>query len=166
MKTAIVAGAVLLTATGALADHATVIDGDTIRIHGETYDLYGIDAPEQGRTCKTPKGGTWPCGEAATLTLQSIVAGLEVACEELDIEADARAPEKVAKCKAAGQDISQDMVRSGFAWADLRYSDAYVKDEWIARLRRKGIWRVPTLPPWDDGSYRREHQASSGPDDP
>lgn len=143
LRTATIASAVLLTASAALADHATVVDGDTIRLHGETYRLHGIDAPEPTETCMTPKGGTWPCGKAATLTLQSIVTGIEVECVEMGTDANDR---KVARCEAAGHDIGWNMVQSGFAWADRDVSRDYVEDEAEARARRQGIWRAPAPP--------------------
>jgi endonuclease YncB( thermonuclease family) len=35
-----------------LTGRASVIDGDTIAIHGERIRLFGIDAPESRQTCE------------------------------------------------------------------------------------------------------------------
>ncbi len=47
--------AICLLATPALADVAgtvTVIDGDTIEVHGQRIRLHGIDAPESRQICR------------------------------------------------------------------------------------------------------------------
>ncbi len=66
----------------ALADmtgQASVIDGDTIDIHGQQIRLHGIDAPEIGQVCSL-KGEPWPCGRAAANLLRDLIGGQEVDC--------------------------------------------------------------------------------------
>ena len=55
--------ALCLLATPALADVAgipTVIDGDTLEIHGQRIRLHGIDAPESQQLCRLD-GKSWQC---------------------------------------------------------------------------------------------------------
>jgi endonuclease YncB( thermonuclease family) len=51
-----------------VAGVASVIDGDTIEIHGERIRLFGIDAPESGQHC-TRDGVTYRCGKDAAFAL-------------------------------------------------------------------------------------------------
>jgi endonuclease YncB( thermonuclease family) len=53
-----------------IAGVASVIDADTIEIHGQRIRLYGIDAPESCQTCIDASGRTWRCGQRAALGLQ------------------------------------------------------------------------------------------------
>ena len=48
---------------------ASVIDGDTIEIHGKRIRLNGIDAPESGQRCQNARGTAWRCGQQAALAL-------------------------------------------------------------------------------------------------
>jgi endonuclease YncB( thermonuclease family) len=57
--------ALCLLATPALADVAgiaSVIDGDTIEVHGQRIRLHGIDAPESRQLCRRD-GKPWQCGK-------------------------------------------------------------------------------------------------------
>ncbi len=56
--------ALCLLATPALADVASVIDGDTIEMHSQRIRLHGIDAPESRQLCRLD-GKPWQCGKDA-----------------------------------------------------------------------------------------------------
>ena len=42
----------------------SVIDGDTIEMHGKRIRLHGIDAPESGQTCINKNGKTTGVGSS------------------------------------------------------------------------------------------------------
>ncbi|TIX83588.1 MAG: thermonuclease family protein, partial [Mesorhizobium sp.] len=45
-----------------IAGHASVVDGDTIEIHGERIRFNGVDAPESSQLCLDVKGKKYRCG--------------------------------------------------------------------------------------------------------
>jgi endonuclease YncB( thermonuclease family) len=73
-------------AGGEIAGIASVIDGDTIEIHGQRIRLHGIDAPESGQTCLDADGRTWRCGQRAALALQDLIRRRTVACDDRDVD--------------------------------------------------------------------------------
>ena len=56
-------------AGSSLTGVASVIDGDTIEIHGIRIRLHGIDAPESGQLCQRPGGEQWRCGQRAAFEI-------------------------------------------------------------------------------------------------
>jgi endonuclease YncB( thermonuclease family) len=145
-----------------IAGTAQVIDGDTIVIGGTRIRLEGIDAPEVGQTCKRKWLGSWPCGAAATDALQGLLAGKTVTCEPRGFDKYGRT---LAACFADGRDVNAAIVRQGLAWAFVKYSATYVKEEAEARAQGLGIWQAPTMPPWDYRAQRwtaAEAQAPQG----
>jgi endonuclease YncB( thermonuclease family) len=142
MKSFVGASALLLLPFTAAAQSANVSDGDTLKLRGTTYRLWGIDAPEAKQTC--PDG--WPAGRLAISHLQSLIAGRSVTCQAKDSDRYGRT---VAVCFAGGVDLGERMVRDGYAWALVRYSQNYVDEEVRARSDRRGVHAHGCVPAWE-----------------
>jgi endonuclease YncB( thermonuclease family) len=129
MKIAIAALALIL-ATPAFGQTAT--DGDTIKLNGTTWRLWGIDAPELHQTCKDG----WAAGIKSKRTLERLIAAVSIRCELKDTDRHGRS---VGLCRAGERDLGAAMVSAGMAWAFTRYSWAYAPREWMARLDGAGV---------------------------
>lgn len=130
---------------------ARIIDGDTIEISGTRIRLEGIDAPEGDQSCAKAGGGTWPCGQDATLELQRLVGRSSVRCTSHGMDKYNRV---LGICFVGTLDINAEMVRRGHAWAFVKYSSTYVTEEADARVRKVGIWQAPTVTAWDHRAGR------------
>ena len=89
-----------------MAGVASVIDGDTLEIHGQRIRLHGIDASESRQLCRLD-GKPWPCGRDAANALAEKIARRYVTCEDLGRD---RYKRIVARCTVAGEDLGEWMV--------------------------------------------------------
>jgi endonuclease YncB( thermonuclease family) len=131
---------------------ATVRDGDSIEVHGQTIRLFGVDVPEDRQLC-TRDGTDWRCGQAAAHALAQYIGRRTVTCRPRDRD---RYHRTVAVCSVGDQDIGAWLVREGWGLAYRRYSRDYVADEEAARAAKRGIWSTTFVPPWE---WRAEHEA-------
>ena len=60
MKLSALAASLALAAFPAFAESVRVVDGDTLRVDGVSYRLWGIDAPEAHQAC----ADAWPAGQS------------------------------------------------------------------------------------------------------
>lgn len=113
---------------------ASVIDGDTLEIHGRRIRLDGVDAPERGRRC-----GDVNVYQRAAQALDSFVEGRTVLCT-VSGPPD-RYGREIAQCSVAGASVNEFMVAQGWARDWRRYSGgAYADEEAQARANRRGLW--------------------------
>ena len=70
MKLSVLVAALTLAASPVFAEAVRVVDGDTLKIDGVTYRLWGIDAPEAQQSC----ADDWPAGRTATEHLRTLVS--------------------------------------------------------------------------------------------
>jgi endonuclease YncB( thermonuclease family) len=139
-------------ATNSHVGVASVIDGDTLDLHGTRIRLWGIDAPEGRQMCQRD-GQPWRCGQAAALALSDRIGRRPVHCEARETDRWGRL---VAICRQGGEDLSEWMVRGGLALAFRRYAVDYVQAEDDARAGRRGLWASAFAPPW---AWRRDREA-------
>jgi endonuclease YncB( thermonuclease family) len=133
------------SAAEAIVGRASVIDGDTLEIHGARIRLYGIDAPERGQSC-TVQGKSSRCGQLAALALSDKIGTRPIACDPRDRD---RYNRIVAVCRSDGEDINAWMVAQGWALAYRQYSTDYVKHEQRASASKLGIWQGEFVAPWE-----------------
>lgn len=128
-----------------LAGVASVIDGDTLDLHGQRIRLHGIDAPESRQTCQRDSE-SWRCGQTAALALADHIGRQPIHCEQRDVD---RYKRVVAVCRLGGADINDWLVRRGWAMAYRQYSKDYVAAEAAAKAAKVGIWAGTVEPPWE-----------------
>lgn len=124
----------------------SVIDGDTIEIHGRRIRLNAMDAIESQQRCTLPDGKSWNCGRDAAFALADKIGRSPLSCSVVDIDRYGRA---VAICSLRGEDVGGWMVENGWAVAYRRYGTRYVAAEDRARKARRGIWVSRFVMPWD-----------------
>src|SRR3546814_7578992 len=64
----------------AIVGQASVIDGDTIEVHGARIRLHGIDAPESDQLCVISEEEV-RCGQQAAIALYERIGRATVSCE-------------------------------------------------------------------------------------
>lgn len=128
------------------APTAKVKDGDTMIVAGQTWRLYGIDAPEYKQTCTDKAGLEWPCGKAARALLESHVLSGSIACEP---KAEDRYGRKVARCSSATvPDLAEAMVQAGLAISPAeRGTAAYEDAQDAAKAAKRGLWQGKFVDP-------------------
>ena len=127
-----------------------IIDGDSLEIDGQRFDLFGIDSPEPGTACLKANGDSFDCGRIATTALLDLTAGVEVVCSPIDRAARKATAARPARCEAGGFSLNRNMVHTGWALADRSASDDYVATEVKAKTAKRGLWRWrwTVQPPW------------------
>jgi endonuclease YncB( thermonuclease family) len=125
---------------------ASVIDGDTIEIHGQHIRFYGIDAPESRQNCNDARGKLYRCGQKAALALADKIGRRTVRCDPRDMDRYGRT---VAVYRIGKIDLNGWMVSQGLAVSYRRYAHDYDAAEAEARARAKGIWAGRFVMPRD-----------------
>ena len=97
---------------GDLIGQASIIDGDTLEIHGTRIRLWGIDAPESSQLCRDEDSSVYRCGARVANDLDAFLARRPVTCTPMNLDQYGRT---VAACSVAGADLGEWLVTSGLA---------------------------------------------------
>lgn len=151
IKFVIAFGVLLLSAVSVAAEpiagQTSIIDGDTIEIHGQRIRLWGIDAPESSQLCRNANSDLYRCGADAANKLAGFTTGKVVSCVPVDRDRYGRT---VARCAVGDIDIAEWLVRSGLALDWPRYSHGrYGVAQEDANRAGRGIWAGTWAPPWE-----------------
>ncbi|WP_181177842.1 thermonuclease family protein [Mesorhizobium sp. B2-3-15] len=139
---------------------ASVIDGDTIEVHGQRIRFNGIDAPESRQYCDDAKGFEYPCGRRSAEALDGFLAASRpVQCTFVTWD---RYRRFVGDCRRAdGASVAAWMVEHGQALDWPRYSHgAYAGQQATAEATKVGLWVGTFQAPWD---WRASHADGAAP---
>lgn len=142
--------------TSKLSGRASVIDGDTIEIHGERIRLHGIDAPESEQLCADNRGKSYRCGAISAKALDILVSASQpISCDFIERDLYGRF---VGNCYRPDLvNLAASMVRSGFALDWPKHSGGlYAAENATAKAEHIGIWQGNFTLPWD---WRAQHEA-------
>lgn len=121
----------------------SIADGDTLTVlvarEHIKVRLEGIDAPEKGQ----------PFGDQARRELSRLVFGQTV---QVEATGQDRYGRTLGRVLLGPIDVNAHLVRQGFAWRYVKYSDdrKLKTAEEAARRERRGLWADPApVPPWD-----------------
>ena len=119
---------------------ARVLDGGTIEISppkGTTVKLglYGIVAPGAQQKCMA-KSLPWLCGAKSSEHLAQLIGRSQVTCRRVGVDGGSK---PVALCVANGRNLSETMVRNGWAAADPQQGKDCALAEDSARRAKTGI---------------------------
>lgn len=129
-----------------LVGQASVIDGDTIEIHGTKIRLSGIDAPESSQLCRGEDSLPYQCGAKSANALSIFIGRKVVTCET---QTKDRYGRTVAACFVGGIDLADWLVGNGLAFDWPRYSSGkYATAQNDAERGGKGIWSGSYVLPW------------------
>ena len=142
----------LLTCNISFADNLKIIDGDTIILNGEKIRFSGIDAPESNyrgkeQTCLINET-IIHCGKLSKEFLIKKIGTNKVTCKR-EKEPD-QYNRILAECFVNGESLSKVLVRNGYAFDFVRYSNKkYSEDQEYAKTNKLGLWSMKFEYPWD-----------------
>jgi endonuclease YncB( thermonuclease family) len=131
---------------GEIVGRASVVDGDTLDIHGARVRLWGIDAPETDQLCRGDDSLPYRCGSTAANKLDAFISGRMVRCSQKDVDQFGRA---VASCTLGATDLGEWLVVQGLALDWPRYSGGrYSAPQREAERAARGLWAGNYVEPW------------------
>ncbi len=158
MAALVIVGLTGKAAADDLIGQASIIDGDTLEIHGTRIRLWGIDAPESSQLCRGEDSLQYRCGAKAANDLAAFIAGRPVTCIPISLD---RYRRTVATCSVDGIDLGKWLVSSGLALDWPQYSRGkYDTAQQQAEHAGRGIWTGSYVDPW---LYRGCIRASGRP---
>lgn len=139
-----------LAAAENIVGRASVVDGDTIELHGTRIRLWGIDAPETDQLCRGDDSELYRCGQKSATALADLFYAIPrpVICSPKGRDRYGRT---IAVCKIGdpGPDVAHWIVSNGHALDWPKYSAGeYAEAQRRAERAGAGIWAGSFVEPW------------------
>jgi endonuclease YncB( thermonuclease family) len=83
---ALIFGPISATLADDLTGQVSVVDGDTVEIHGSRIRLWGVDAPESTQLCRGADSERYRCGAQAANDLDAFIASRVVNCLPINLD--------------------------------------------------------------------------------
>jgi endonuclease YncB( thermonuclease family) len=141
---------ILVTSTAvSLSDdmtgQASIIDGDTLEIHGTRIRLWGVDAPESDQLCRGEDSLQYRCGAKAANDIDAFITKRPVTCIPISLDQYGR----TVASSVGGVDLGEWLVRNGLALDWPQYSQGrYDAVQREAEHAGRGIWEGSYVEPW------------------
>jgi endonuclease YncB( thermonuclease family) len=146
MAAALIMSIVVVAHADDFVGRASVIDGDTLELHGTRIRLWGIDAPESNQLCRGEDSLQYQCGAKAANELDAFLNRRPINCSPISLDRYGRT---VAKCAVDGLDIAEWLVTNGLALDWPQYSKRqYDKMQQAAEQAGRGMWSGSYVEPW------------------
>ena len=124
-----------------------LIDGRTLDFDGQQVRLWGLDAPDMDQSCFSPKKHfPYPCGASAFEKIGKMLRDQVLVCKGDEHDEEGRL---IAICYSGRIEVNEQQVLSGWAVADTRQSDRYMRMQNTAKQFRDGLWRMVFVMPWE-----------------
>lgn len=121
------------SAPAEVAGFGEAIDGDSLKVAGQSIRLKGIDAPELSQLCRNKVGREYACGVEAKTWLRGQLQRGAVVCK---IEGSDRYGRLLGVCRRGDIVLNASIVREGIA---VDYGD-YPSEQAQARRQQIGLW--------------------------
>ena len=130
-----------------IAGRASIIDADTLEVHGERIRILDVDAPESRQPCTRPDGSEWRCGQQAALALADWIGARTVTCETTKKD---RYKRWLAHCSVGGEDVATWLAANGWGVPYRRCKCEAVREASArAKAEMRGIWNSVFSDPWE-----------------
>ncbi len=133
---------------------AKVVDGDSIKVDGNSVRLFELDAPEYKQTCFDASEIEYNCGQMSRNFLVKLADQKQVTCyyEQKDIY-----NRFLGKCFIGKISINEEIVKNGMGIIyDYKASSQKMDDlEQEAKINKRGVWQGAFQLPKE---YRKSHK--------
>lgn len=137
-----------------------VVDGDTLWMGIHQIRLYGIDAFEPKQECVREGRPRTYCHLSASELLRTYTRRDDFRCEVHVRDGEKRPWVRygryVASCYAGDIDVSAELLRQGWAYADPKYGKELKAYEEEAAAAGRGVHATEHIPPWEWRRLQRE----------